>query len=143
MNVTFKHAGKMRWMGQHTINRVRRLQSQLATKHPHIYSRTFTTHAYTPSSSALLCLFPSLHIHVVCVSITAWYHILFLLSDKNLCPSTSLLFLSLHTASAIHVFHLSTVSVNFVLCPIMSQSFMLKNDLCLSLSSGLRQLTMH
>lgn len=53
----------------------RRLRSQLAVRHTHTYTVIQLQHAHTRSSSALLCLFPLLHTHVLCVSITAWYRV--------------------------------------------------------------------
>lgn len=80
----------------------------------------------------LLCsLFPPLHIHVVCVSITAWNHIFISSVRQDFLSLYFSPFFFLFTLPQSQSSHLSMVSVNFILCPIMSHSFMLKNNLCL------------
>lgn len=90
---------------KHTLN------ASITDSSPLQHTHTLMQSQHIHTSSALLLLFPPLHIHVDCVSITAWYHILFHQSDKIFCPSTSLLLVSLLLS---HVFHLSIVCVDSV-----------------------------
>lgn len=94
----------------------RRLQSQLAAEHAHVYRQT----------ALLLC---SICFHLF-TSVVAWYHILFRLSDKMFCPSLLLSFFFLYSSLCLPFFFV--VSVKFLVCPIMSDSFMLKNNLSIS-----------
>lgn len=78
-------------------------------------------------------LFPSFHSHVVCVFITTWYLISFVTWDFPvfLLFLSCLAFLFLHTGLG-HVLHLFLASVNFALRPMLSHSFVLRNDLSFS-----------